>query len=1163
MTDELKLTDAQRTAIYTHDRDVMVVAGAGSGKTFVLVERYLALLERHRAAEVVAITFTNKAAREMRGRVRAGIMARAAAQPDNPLWRDRLTTLDSARIETIHALCGAILRASAAEAGIDPDFAVLEEADAGLLKEAALDRALRDLAAADDPALALAAEYGEARLRDALFGLLSAELLPAPDDFATAWRAAWDREARPALDGLAQSGFPLLLASLPPEAALTGRLAESVAALRALAAETPADLAADVARLRAMRDTIRLPGGRLINPALIAAKDALQGIREQLDAYIKDIPAAPNTPLDEQSERLLPLWWRLVAAAKAAYAHIKRDRAALDFDDLESMTRRLLRDQPSVQRRYRAEFAHLLVDEFQDTNQAQWEIVQALARPGCTFLVGDPKQSIYAFRGADVSVFAAAQAAVRASGGVTVDLAESFRTHRRLVADFNTLFGGLLIRDALRPAAYQVEYGVPMRAERLPPADAPSIVLHALVYSRQAGGDAPDDRAEARRRREARLIAERLAALVGTLPIYDRELKAARPAAYGDMALLFRRMTHVTLYEEAFKALGIPFVTLAGRGYYDRQEVWDALNLLRALYTPADDLALAAVLRSPLFNLSDEALLALRLFVPNGTLWEALAQDSLLPEAERERVAFACKTLAALRGIAGRVTIAELLREAMARTGYLAALTALPDGARRRGNVEKLLAKARDGGKMTLGAFTRYLDDLSEREVREGEASLEVTGAVRLMTIHASKGLEFPIVAIVDIGAEAGGRDGALLALDPPSCRAYDADAMKIAAPPSYELAQREAKRRDDAESRRLFYVALTRAADHLILTGQIQQSDAGARPHGWMGWLCQAFGLSAPQVGQELTPAPPWDGVRVHVHDAEPPEVDAEATAPDADPFALLPEDTPTIGLPPALLATPRVEPGALARSLTATQIADLGCAFDVDDPDERSYFRRRWRRDVLRESPDQVVSVKDVGRRIQARVRGEIVHRALRWWRADALESEWRERLDAYAWEEGVLDADARDKMTQVAMNLLLNVLSSPVHQRMARARQVYRELPFIYRTEKRTIYGVIDALMLTAEGRWQVVDYKTAYVPREMSLEAHARRYWLQVAVYAAAAMQLIDVLAAAQGQHFLPKTPPEVYIHYIRYMQTVKIEAGDWQRVLDRLEPCIGDLMRDDN
>ncbi|NDJ61682.1 MAG: UvrD-helicase domain-containing protein, partial [Chloroflexi bacterium] len=789
-------------------------------------------------------------------------------------------------------------------------------------------------------------------------------------------------------------------------------------------------------------------------------------------------------------------------------------------------------------------------------NAAQWDIVRALAdpnRPGGLFVVGDPKQSIYAFRGADVSVFAAVRRAICAVGGQEVALARSFRAHQPLVNCFNDLFGRLLTRDDHSTVRdYQIAYDTPMSAHR---ADAPNTApaLELLLISRDDAPSDTDNQSDEIRRLEARALAWHLRRIVEVEQrlIWDKAQKQVRPATYGDITLLFRAMTHVTLYEAVFKAAGLPFVTIAGRGYYDRQEIWDLLNLLRALYHPADHLSLAAALRSPLFGFSDDALLALRLDSSVG-LWEALrTPPAHLPAEDQVAVTFAAQTLTDLRGMAGRVTIAELLRAALEATGYLATLTGLPDGTRRRGNVEKLLEKARSSGKITLGAFSQYLDDLSAREVREGEALLEVADAVRLMTVHSSKGLEFPIVGLVDASRERSRRDTAMLTRDPAvgwACRVYDAETQRFESPFAYRRAQVLHDLRDEAESRRLLYVAATRAGDHLLVSGQTRtNADGLLTARGWLGWLIDALELQD-HVLQDDTVVPyTWGEARVMFPNLADLDEMPAAVEPLADwdqtplPFAEV--------QPPALLAHLHPEPDAPARSMTASQIADLGGAVYGTPDTQRAAHEDRWRRGVLQAAPAYIPAVSGKDRTIPQRTLGEIVHKALQWWQSDATEDEVRELLRCYAWEEGVVEVAAREAAATRAYDLLRKVLNSDLHQRLLNASQVFREVPVVYQTDKRLIHGIIDVLFQRPDGVWVVVDYKTSFVaaqPDMAQLQAHARRYHLQVGVYAQAVAALLHIEA------------PDVYIHYIAHEQTVAVAPDAWRGALAQLEDHIGKL-----
>ena len=393
------------------------------------------------------------------------------------------------------------------------------------------------------------------------------------------------------------------------------------------------DLTTCLDALQTLKTTIKVNVGSAANwggkDVLAEAKEALKFLRETATIALDEIG---DPIIERKAADLLPLWERLLNRAQAAYRVAKDRERLLDFDDLERLTRNLLYRHPAVGARYRQnEFRHILVDEFQDTNAAQWDIVRGLAdpaQPGSLFVVGDAKQSIYQFRGADVSVFEQVRGTIIAAGGGDVALVRSFRSHQRLIDAFNHLFKTILAKDPTSPVAdYEIELGEPMTAFReQAPTEHPALELLLIDKGVVEG----EDRAEQCRRWEAYEIARRLRHLVEVERrlVFDRVEKVHRPIGYGDVALLFQSMSNVNVYEDVFKAAGLPFVTVAGRGYYSRQEVWDLLNLLTALHNPADDLRVASALRSPLFNLSDDALLALRLRRDgNGkrlSLWDAL-----------------------------------------------------------------------------------------------------------------------------------------------------------------------------------------------------------------------------------------------------------------------------------------------------------------------------------------------------------------------------------------------------------------------------------------------------------------------------------------------------------------------------------------------------------
>jgi ATP-dependent helicase/nuclease subunit A len=1161
---ELTWTHEQHSAIFLHDRNLAVSAGAGSGKTHILTRRFVELLHARpdwRLNQIVAITFSNRAAGEMRDRVRGLILERAG---EDVFWQQRLNEMDSARISTIHSLCARLLRANAAEAGVDPDFAVLEEADATILREQAIEDTLAALTAERDPAApGLPAE--PARLRHAL-ELASQHPFAPPDDPALErWQRRYDEISH--LTARAVCAHPAANAMQtlrPPADDRIGDMA--LAAQRALAMLAAPHNSAQVAEALQALNALKLQGGR---PAAWGGKEMLDDAKAQIKALREMTDAAwkalgpPLGAHDEHAAALLAGWQHVLEIFRSAYSQRKRAQAALDFDDLELLTRVLLQDD-AVAARYCApeagEFQHVMVDEFQDTSRAQWDIIQRLAPPvlpGRLFIVGDPRQSIYAFRGADPTVFEEAEAAICAAGGQSLSLDTSFRTHQPLVACFNHLFAGVLQRDETSLSArYQCRFGAPMRAQRHS-APSPEPTLELFLFDRDSAAVSPPPNAETVRLWEARVLADHITGLLGGgRTIFDRQARIERPATCGDIALLLRRMSNAAVLEGALRDRGLPFITLGGRAYYDRPEVWDCIHLLTVLERPTDDLALASLLRSPMFSFSDDGLFALRL--PRaGTpaperLWDALYQrDAWLPDADQPRAAFAREALAQLRARAGRVSIAELLESALDHTGYLAALSAMRDGARRRANVEKLLDQALRFGRSgrSVGAFVRALGKLSALDVRESEAALSVEGALRILTIHASKGLEFPIVIVADAGAQGKGSDPPSLLFDPELgwvCRPDGQASDDVPLPFAYRHAKVMRGLREQAESRRIFYVAATRAQDLLVLSGASATGD-----DNWLGWAERAFanGTAEPRQPVQDLPAPPPTGhIRLHqpVFTPQPraragrpqPPLEPQGAAPTAPPPGLAP-------LPPARAAGPHV--------LRAAALADLGGALHAPAT-QQQYFRRRWRLSVLRDAPPALPPIAGSPRRVPRRLIGDLVHYALRW---DDLETGAVSEalLDAHAWALGLTQTAQRRSALAEAGRVLAAVRRSQLYaavREAARAgRPVHRELPFVYPLPPRTIHGVIDVLFQQADGRWAIADYKTDRLGADETAEAHATQYLPQVALYAAAAR---DLLVTDQI---------DVYIHYIQRDHTVRVAPERWQAALQRIEHDIRELSRDEH
>jgi ATP-dependent helicase/nuclease subunit A len=905
----MNFTPEQHEAIHTNGVDLVVVAGAGSGKTRVLVERYVRLLDRDTPDQLLAITFTDKAAREMRERVRAALeqRARAARGAARELWEQRRAEIEAARIGTIHSFCGALLRAHPAETGLDPRFSVLDEVQSALLLRASVDAALADVIAnmriedggskiedrdlhppssiLHPQSLAALDEFGFGELREILVelvrggGEVRAAITALPHDadaLLARWHAGLAAGRRAAIEQmLAEPAWRAAHAvfwQLAPNAPPGDKLGDQFHQLDGLLRDLDAARAnfADDARLAAL-GRINLAGGAMKSwgskERVAEARECLRALR---DGYRKHADLL-DTPWVEALERRAAAAAFSVAAlyrlAVGRYAAAKASQDALDFDDLELHALRLLREHPDVCTSWRRELAAILVDEFQDTNAEQRDLIYALAgyndRPPTTdsrpstaddetrntqyairntgrlFIVADGKQSIYRFRGADVSVFGGVRRMVAARGGREIALAMSFRAHARLVALVNYVFERMLQRE--RPL---LPYEVPfeqLHRHREPSPHSAAVEIHIAP---QAQKDQPLlATGEDVRRYQAQILARRLRALVeGGEPLVY-EAGAWRAATYGDIALLFQATASFEHYEEALRAEGIPFLTSAGRGYYGRKEVRDLVHLLRWLHDPTDDFSLTGVLRSPLFAIDDASIIRLRLANPHS-LWQALIENGELRMMNEETgqfsiLKFAYEVLHDLLALRGRVSVVELLRAALHATGYLATISGLRDGDRRRVNVEKLLDAARHAGGAGLATFSAYLEDVLKIEAREGEAPLEGGGAVRLMTVHRSKGLEFPIVALPDMARTAPSRRDAWLAHHDSGLALKLRDGAGWVQPSVYRVALAKEQRLERAERERLAYVALTRAQDHLILIGPERDTSGD----DWLSWLLAALG--------------------------------------------------------------------------------------------------------------------------------------------------------------------------------------------------------------------------------------------------------------------------------------------------------------------------------
>jgi ATP-dependent helicase/nuclease subunit A len=1131
---QMRPSTEQESAIWERGRDVVVTAGAGSGKTRTLVARYLALLaEGCTLRGAIAITFTEKAAREMRNRVRDEIRryleTPGLSEVERDRWQDLYSALDAARIGTIHGLCSEILHSHPAEAPVDPRFEVLDEGQANLLRRQAVDETMAWVA--EDPGLVRLFELlGERGLRDALDTLLRQRLDAAtafsrmPEDVLAHWRAASTaRQTETLRDLLSSADWQAAAATVREAAAVRAddlleiqRHSASAALREADTSTRLADRLSALARLGAIRlqggGAKAWPGGKA---QLEEVRRALKTLREAWNSA--RILQLSLTPQDEALAAAMPALHACFGFGCDRYATLKRERQALDFDDLEAGALALLETNAAVRARWQDEAAAILVDEFQDTNDRQRRLVRCLnasasaggdGEGGKLFIVGDAKQSIYRFRGADVTVFREERERVARAGGAVLPLDTSYRAHRELLQVLNDLLRPVLGENAdpSRPWVEPFTHLSPYRQAVGPGFTAPHVELHLALGPKSQGGL---DRA-------AGALAARLASLVERRTLFVDD-DGPRQLGYGDIAILCRASTSFSAYEDALERTGIPFLTVAGRGFYGRPEIRDLLNALSALVDPTDDLALAGLLRSPALALSDAALYHLavvgsgaaspgEIAVMGSSVWsETVAVTAplrrntspphlwgiirdlgpALPGEEGARVARAATLISDLHAQAGRAPVADLIKDFLDKTGYRAALLAAGQSRATR-NVAKLLADAHVSGLVSVGEFLEYVSELRDSGAREGEARATTEGAVQIMSVHAAKGLEFPVVVLGDITYTPPSRHGILF--DPGLGVLLPQRDDEKALPAIYRLGRQVEDDQEAAESDRLLYVAATRAREKLIISGCItaNKDSVIGTLGGWLKRLSETGGLQL--AGRDVAVA---DSAAepllfdLSVGDSEAacaiygPGWTSESTGPGVQ--ALPPESS--VQLPPPLLAPAAVE----------TVLADDRSAAQERDPDQR----------VWRVVPAQRHL------HVPSWVVGKLVHEALAAWRFPDEEEHFDLWAEAQARSYGLTDARQLADAGRQARKLLLRFREHSLYAEMEGAERRLHEVPYSRINEEGLVEsGIIDALYLHGRG-WMIAEFKTDRIPDRAGLDRLLKEeYYLpQARRYQAAVEQLV--------------------------------------------------------
>ena len=1029
----------QREAIDARG-EVFVSAGAGTGKTAVLVERFARAVcdDGLDVDSILVITYTRKAAGELRSRIRKALLGRARP--------DAARELDGAWISTIHGFCNRLLRAYPFAAGLDPRFRELDEAQAAVLRSEAFDEALAAFCEGDEPdRLRLLVAYGGSRLRGMLIGMY---------------------------ETLRAAGRPLVL-ELGEAAPLEERVEELAEAARCLTEDTRATVNQrdNAGALRAVLDG-RPVADRLLDLSTFRARG------ERAAAYEEARKRVEQAALDTIAAGDRELLQELLERFHAAYSAAKERESALDFEDLQLSARDLLRDHPEIREREQLRFRSLMVDEFQDTNRLQCELIDLLVDgPGERelFFVGDEFQSIYGFRHADVAVFR--ERRERAGGGVA--LTRNYRSRPEVLAAVNFLFREEF-GDEFQPLAASGEFPDPVFGHP----------VELLVTDKASYADT----GEHWRRGEARHIARRVRELVDT--------GAAEP---GEIVLLFAAGTDAEWYEEELRRAGLPTYRATGRGYFGQQQVVDLLAYLRLLHNRYDDQSLLTVLASPFVGVSNDALVLIRRAAPKRPLFTGIEMKlpPALSDADERLLRAFRQRYERLVAASARLSLERLCERIVSEHDYDLAVLAQWDGKRRYANLRKLARLARSYEELRgrdIEGFVRFVRQQEAVGARELEAVAEEEGtdAVRLLTIHAAKGLEFKVVIVADAG-----RDRPAPAADEILALSDGRFGFKVADPYTskrrgafaYEEVRAAREAEDRAERLRLYYVAMTRAIDRLIVSGALDPEKEDETPIGWV--------LRRVEPGAELARAAeapvelerggarlllrleryePGEGVE------EPESEPAEAEPAELQQLSLFDsaagDAAPPAPVLPTLESLP-VPPLYDVRSLSYSAISLFErCSY--------RFFAERVAGMRERRPAGTASGGRDGG--LVATEIGDAAHRLLE--QVDLAAPAVPEVEQVSSWYPA-----ATSEEIERVRSLVAAYCDSALAARIAGLAEVRAERPFTFEHDGVLFHGFLDVFH-AAEGRGLVVDYKTNVLGERTPAEVVDGEYGIQRLVYALA-------------------------------------------------------------
>ncbi|WP_223592897.1 helicase-exonuclease AddAB subunit AddA [Neobacillus bataviensis] len=895
-------TDDQWKAIMARDKDILVAAAAGSGKTAVLVERIIRkILSEDNPIDVdelLVVTFTNASAAEMRHRIGEALEKALDADPSSRHLRKQLSLLNKASISTLHSFCMEVIRKYYYLIDVDPGFRIADETEAQLIRDEVMDELFEE-------------EYGKGE-NEVFFKLV--------DSFTS------DRSDSALMD-IVRSIYDFARSNPLPDEYLHGIVSmydvggitniEELPFIQALLFDIELQLEAAKEMIKKGLELTKLPGGpspraenfiddlQVINTLILAKQDSwavlyqamqnwsfstakrlkkgehdesltekAQKLREKAKKKIQDIKEElfsrkPESFLRDMEE-MLPLIETLVHLVKefsVRFEKAKKVKGLVDYSDLEHYCLDILTGHISPEGEFtpseaalafRNHFKEVYCDEYQDTNMVQETILKLVAKPeeanGNLFMVGDVKQSIYRFRLAEPNLFLGKYNRFRLDGegtGLRIDLAQNFRSRKEVLDATNYLFKqimGVKVGEIAYDEAAELKNGAPYPEEVPYPVEV--MIIDQTAETAESTSDsevesnevAPEfDQADLEQSQlEARVIAAKIKELVAEgAPVYNTKTKSERPIMYRDIVILLRSMTWAPQIMEEFKQQGIPIYANLSTGYFEATEVAIMLSLLRVIDNPYQDIPLASVLRSPIVGINEEELSKIRIHQKRGSFWEAVSafcrsRETESNEAFYEKVRLFYDSLKVWRELARQGSLSELIWQLYRDTQFYDFVGGLPGGKQRQANLRAFYDRAR-GYEQTsfrgLFRFLRFVERMMERgdDLGAARALGEQEDVVRIMTIHSSKGLEFPIVFMAGMGRNFNMMDlrkPYMLDKEFGFAAKYVNAEKRISYPSLPQIAFKRKKKMEMlAEEMRVLYVAMTRAKEKLYMTATLKEA--------------------------------------------------------------------------------------------------------------------------------------------------------------------------------------------------------------------------------------------------------------------------------------------------------------------------------------------------